>query len=247
MTCKHIITSRDKWFLDRHMKDPVAQEPFKIGDSIVICAKCKTVHYDSSWNLNSNKCCSMGCNHSRQLSFNKFSPAIFQLKPSGNAKFKVIEEKLPFREKIGLINWYPIANFTSILIPILVFVLTICVTQCQTVPLFNTAGLFEESRDRFADIMTNSILQFEKIDKKLKSVDVDFGEMSYKLTNGISSFNEAESKVMSTKIMDKLQSTEINGKLSNVGEKMSETADHAGKKLTQFFDLVSEFIDKVLE
>ena len=73
MPNKHVITSRDKWFLDKHMKDPVAQEQFKIGDTIVICAKCKTAHYESSWSMNSNKCCSAGCDHSSQLNFGYFS------------------------------------------------------------------------------------------------------------------------------------------------------------------------------
>lgn len=245
MVYKHTITPRDKWFLDKHMKDPVAQEPFKVGDTIVICAKCKTAHYDSSWSLNANKCCSLGCNYDSQLSFNKFSPAIFQPKASGNARFKVIIKKLPFGERLKLFNGYPLANIITILIPILVFVLMVYFTQYRIVPTFSTANLFEESQYKFVDVMTNSLSGFENIIKKPKSIDIDFGEMSYKLTMVSTSLNEVESKLKATKINDRLKSTNINDKFGNVGDNISKVVKHAEKKIIQLFDFVSQFFNVV--
>lgn len=247
MAYKHTITPRDKWFLDKHMKDPATQEPFKVGDTIVICAKCKTAHYDSSWSLNANKCCSMGCNHSCQMNFNKFSPAIFQPKSSRNAQFKVIVEKLSFAEKLKLLSWYPMANVISALIPILVFVFMVCVTQYQMVPTFSTTNLFEASHDKLVDVTTNSFTRFENIAKNSETFDIDLGEINYELTLISSSFDRVEDKIKTKKINDKLKSTRISDKLISARDNIGKIIKNARIKLTQFFDFVSKFFNKLFE
>lgn len=119
MAIKHTITIHDKWFLNKQMKDPFTQETFKVGDTIVICKKCKTAHLDSSWTVNSNKCCSMGCDHNGLLYFNKFTPSIFTPKTTHKSNFSVIVPKLPFAEKIKLLNGYILVYVMAVLLPVM--------------------------------------------------------------------------------------------------------------------------------
>lgn len=246
MACKHTITSRDGWFLDKHMKDPVAQEPFKVGDTIVICAKCRTAHYESSWDMNANRCCSMGCNCSEQLNFNTFSPVIFQPKSSRNAKFKVIVEKLTFRERLKLFNGYPIAYMITVLIPILTFILVFYTAEDKAVPVSvsSVIGLLEESQDKLVGVMANSLPKFEKM---MGSIDTDMGEMEYKFINVLSSFNETDLDSKITEINDNLESTEIIDKLDNNWNNIHELANCAWKKVRKLFYTVTKFTNKVFE
>ena len=48
-----IIVDRNKHesFLADHRKDPYTHQLIEAGDKIVICAKCKTVYLESSWNI----------------------------------------------------------------------------------------------------------------------------------------------------------------------------------------------------
>lgn len=74
---KYKITARDRWLLERHPIDPVTQEPFKVGDKVVICASCKTVHYSSTWGMNPQKPCSV-CEGNTPTDFNLLLSGAFK-------------------------------------------------------------------------------------------------------------------------------------------------------------------------
>ena len=76
MASQHTLTPRDKWFLERYMRDPVIHEPFRVGDTVVICAQCKTAYSDGAWAMSGGKCCQMGCNHERLRLLNGYPAAI---------------------------------------------------------------------------------------------------------------------------------------------------------------------------
>jgi hypothetical protein len=48
---EHRLTQNDSWFLAKSKKDPMTFAPFRVGDVIVVCSKCKTPHMVSSWQV----------------------------------------------------------------------------------------------------------------------------------------------------------------------------------------------------
>jgi len=71
------ITQEDKWLLDTHQTDPITHEPFKVGDAVVICATCRTVHYVSTWAINPEKPCS-NCEGNDLIDFNTVLAGVFR-------------------------------------------------------------------------------------------------------------------------------------------------------------------------
>lgn len=47
----HRLTTHDNWFLAMGRVDPIAKEPFRTGDEVVVCAKCRTVHLADIWDM----------------------------------------------------------------------------------------------------------------------------------------------------------------------------------------------------
>ncbi len=238
MAKKHTVTARDKWFIDKCMKDPVAQEPFKVGDTIVICAKCKTAHHESSWIMNSNKCCSMGCNHSSQLSFKRFSPVYFQPKLTRSSHFNVIAEKIPFGERQKLFNIYPMANIITVIIPILIIVTLLYSLQSEVVPMYKVTNQLLTIQDRYTILGNEGNDKFQKMCEKVRSINVEFGEMDYKSKMVISSFDG---------IKPKFVAVETGFKFSKVISNIQLTSSHVGKKLNCCFSLTSEFFNKLFD
>jgi hypothetical protein len=235
MPNKHVITSRDKWFLDKHMKDPVAQEQFKIGDTIVICAKCKTAHYESSWSMNSNKCCSAGCDHSSQLNFNTFSSDIFRPKISHNSQFNVVIKKAPFTERVTQFNGYPIANTFTIMIPMLLVLLLIYATQYHALPTRKMTKQLAMTQERLTDFAEESLIKFGQLIEKPKSMNKNSGK---KLNSISTSFDNVKTKTAAIDVTDKL---------NNVHSNVSSASNHARKKLSKWFNSVTKFFGKIFE
>lgn len=116
MPDRHTITSRDKWFLDKNMKDPITKESFKIGDTVIICAKCKTVYHESTWGIKEGTNCAV-CETNDSLNYKRFSPDIFYFKGSSNKNFK-IKKKISFFSSLKYKNEYPAARAAVVLLPL---------------------------------------------------------------------------------------------------------------------------------
>ena len=124
MSTEHVITSADQWFLDKGMIDPVTGERFRVGDRVVICARCHTSFLRDSWNLTGH--CA-NCSHGSTLSFYSFSPNLFQLKASANRGFRVKNSvRFPASAPSAVtmmfphfsFNYYPQAWLVSVVLPI---------------------------------------------------------------------------------------------------------------------------------
>lgn len=237
MENKHTITSKDRWFLETNRKDPVAQEPFKVGDTIVICAKCKTVYYDSSWSMNSNKCCTMGCNHSKQLSFSKFSPLIFQPKITRSSGFHIIVDEVPLVERLKLFNGYPLANLITAFLPILVIARLYYAIQILGLPASDNLEIMGSVQTRVSNVCDSNSVKLKDIAVKVKGIEVRVDNMDYKISAIESSFDGIDINVSNTNVREKLSGT-----LSNI----EDTSEHAWSKISRFFCSSAEFISKIL-
>lgn len=236
MPYKHTITSRDTWFLDKHMKDPITQELFKVGDAIVICAKCKTAHYDSTWGMNSNKCCSMGCNHNIQLFYNAFSSTIFQPKATHSSKFNILTERLPFLERLKLFNGYPLTSAVTVLIPVIIITLLVYSAQYQAVPAFSTVDQLSAVQNKFIDLGEINQIKLTQIIEEPKNSDIDLGNTGYKINAITSSFDNVKPKLLNADIGNKFEVATSN---------FESRTKQAGGKLSQFFGIVSEFLSNL--
>jgi len=225
MANKHTITSRDKWFLDKHMKDPVAQEEFRIGDTVVVCAKCKTAHYESTWSMNSGKCCSMGCEHSIQLNFKTFSPVIFQIKNRHSSRFSVIAEKLSFLQRLQMFNGYPLANTVTVLIPIFIIALFFNTSNLQGIKRFNFNNRLSEVKNSFSLLHKENKVKTDRIADKQKNINLEFGDMNYKVDKISSSFENIKPELNQTSIDSKLQKS--------------------SKKLSELFNMLAKFFENI--
>ena len=174
MATQHTLTPRDKWFLERRMRDPVTHEPFKAGDTVVICAQCKTAYSDGVWAMSGGKCCQMGCNHERLLSFSRFSPVIFQPRATRSARFRIAVPKLPVVERLRLLNGYPAAMVVTAAAPLLAVGLLIYGNIEPVEPIIPNAGPLTMTLENFAALGGESL-------EKLAAIDVDFGDMGAKL------------------------------------------------------------------
>lgn len=237
MAYKHKITSRDKWFLDKHMKDPVAQELFKVGDAIVICAKCKTAHYDSTWEMNTNKCCSMGCNHNVQLNYTAFSPIIFLPKATHRSGFSIVTERLPFLERLKLFNGYPLANAVTILIPIIVIALMVYFAQTQAIQTFSFADQLTITQSKIDYLGETSKSKLERIIEDPQKLNISFGDMDNKVVAVTSSFGGIPIKISQADVGDKVSETVFN---------LASRTEYASGKISLFFEIVSEFFSNLL-
>lgn len=118
MPSEHVLTAGDKWFLDYGRVDPVTKEPFQVGDTVVICANCKTVHLDATWGMVSTKCCAI-CERNTALVFSSFSQQLFQAKRVQKKGFRIKEKPIPFYQRILGMSLYPVAYCVDVLLPIL--------------------------------------------------------------------------------------------------------------------------------
>ena len=238
MAYKHRITSRDTWFLDKHMKDPIAQELFKVGDIIVICAKCKTAHYESTWGMNSNKCCSMGCNHNTKLNYTTFSPIIFQHKTTRSPGFSFIAERLPFGERLKLSIGYPLAYAVTVFFPVIVVALLVYLTQYQTIPVFDVTDQLTITQSKFDDLLEENQIKLTHIIEKPMNHNINFGNMYYKTNSIASSFDN---------VLPRLAHADIGGNLEATASNIESRIKYAGDKLLQFFIMVSEFLSNLFD
>lgn len=118
MPAEHVLTARDKWFLARGMVDPVTKEPFHVGDTVVICTNCKTVHLNATWGMVPNRSCA-NCGENGALIFTSFSQKLFQAKNVQKKGFRIKEQPLPFYQRIQEMNLYPAAYCTVVLLTVL--------------------------------------------------------------------------------------------------------------------------------
>jgi len=209
MASKHTITSLDKWFLDRHMKDPVTQEPFKVGDCIIICANCKTAHYEATWGMNPSKCCS-SCESNSQLHYSTFSSAIFQHR-STSSRFSIVAEKLSFIQRLRLFNGYPIANTITVLIPILLLVIMFAFGEYRYIAVFQATSQLTVTKGKVESIGKQSLAKLSQVAKKPKSMQIN-GKLS--------------------QIAKKPNSMRIDKKLNNLISKIDTVTKHAGIKIS---------------
>lgn len=130
MATSHIITASDKWFLNKETRDPLAQEAFREGDEIVVCAKCRTAQHKASWEMNNSRCCCSGCNHNTTVDFLRFSPAIFNRagQMQTHKGFRILEPVL-LRDRLLRFNFRVPTLFVMVLVPLLMFALLIYYSQ----------------------------------------------------------------------------------------------------------------------
>ena len=76
----YYLAERDRWFLNEGRIDPYTLSRFKIGDAVIVCADCKTVHRHDSWKA-SGKCTE--CGSDIKIAFNRNN-----LNRSGTVKAK---------------------------------------------------------------------------------------------------------------------------------------------------------------
>ena len=203
MESEHTITVKDKWFLDKHMKDPIAQEPFKVGDTIVICAKCKTAQYDVSWSMNSNKCCSLGCDHDRKLRFRAFSPAIFRSHMKHNPDFRIIKAWMPF----GSMAKVRAATTAIALLPILVVSFVFRSALQPAVCAIDGNEKLAVIQEKLTEIGENGYDKGIYSIGKMLSLEPDFGNLEYRTDMPKPLFKD---------MAEKLESIDLSGKLHKI-------------------------------
>lgn len=75
----HQLTKNEGWFLDLKKKDPITGHTFSDGDTVVVCAKCKTVYLADTWKYKiDGRCASIGCcsdNQDAAETLDELSPA----------------------------------------------------------------------------------------------------------------------------------------------------------------------------
>ena len=69
MENEYVLKSSDDWFIKQKRKDLFTQEYFKEGDSIVLCAQCRTVMLSDAWKYYGNRC--LNCKHDHTVPFSK--------------------------------------------------------------------------------------------------------------------------------------------------------------------------------
>lgn len=89
MPQEHKLTLLDKWFLDEHRLDPVTKSEFFRGDSVVVCAHCKTVSLRDSWDSIGGFCAN--CQGDTRLVFPFFSRGLLRPSASGSKNFKIVQ------------------------------------------------------------------------------------------------------------------------------------------------------------
>lgn len=57
----HTLNVSDQWFLAMRRKDPLTGGQFQIGDSVVVCRQCRTVHLSDTWFFEHTGCKVQGC------------------------------------------------------------------------------------------------------------------------------------------------------------------------------------------
>lgn len=57
----HTLNVSDQWFLTMRRKDPLTGGQFQIGDSVVVCRQCRTVHLSDTWYFEHTGCKVQGC------------------------------------------------------------------------------------------------------------------------------------------------------------------------------------------
>ena len=83
MATRHTLGNSDDWFIgDR--RDPYSHKIFEIGDTIVVCAACKSPHLEDTWGQNPNRLCSVCDGNGALLEFEEFNDTLFQLVDTGN-------------------------------------------------------------------------------------------------------------------------------------------------------------------
>ncbi len=207
MESEHTITAEDEWFLDKHMKDPIAQEPFKVGDTIVICAKCKTAQYDVSWSMNSNKCCSLGCDYNHKLRFRAFSPVIFQPDIKHNPGFRVIKARMPFGSLVKVIGALPMRATAIALLPILVAAFLFRSTLQPAVCAIDGNEKIAVIQEKLTEIGENGYDRGIYSIEKMLSLEPDFGNLEYRTDMPKPLFKD---------MVEKLESIDLSGKLHKI-------------------------------
>ena len=203
MESEHTITVKDKWFLDKHMKDPIAQEPFKVGDTIVICAKCKTAQYNVSWGMNSNKCCSLGCDHDHILRFRAFSPAIFQPNMKYNSGFRVIKARMSFRSLAKIIDTFPMVVTAMALLPILVALFLFRSALQPAVSAIDGNKKLAVIQEKMTEIGENSYNKGIYSVQKILGLKPDFVNLEYRTDMPKPLLNDIAEKLEATDLSDK--------------------------------------------
>ena len=226
MAIKHTITSHDKWFLDKHIEDPVTHELFKVGDCITICANCKTAQCESTWDL--KKCCSI-CEHNNKLQFNTFSSAIFQPKKVHNSRFNIVTEKLSFLQRLKLFNGYPITNAITVVLPIIFIAIMLILGQNKDIMVFNITNQFTVTQSKVMNLSERSLAKLNNITKKPVNIDIKFKDLNNR-------FVETPTNLKSTRIGEKLKDS-----LAGV----NLTINNASAKISRMFERIQDFMNRL--
>ena len=59
---KYILSEKDRWFLNERRNDPYLSENFEVGDEVIICSACSTIHRVDTWKFY-GKCGQCGCSY----------------------------------------------------------------------------------------------------------------------------------------------------------------------------------------
>lgn len=101
----HKLTHNDAWFLAMERIDPLAKEPFKVGDDVVVCARCKAVQLEDIWNMGQQ--CAV-CGHKTQASTFSRSFIDFSYGRSKPSFLRWLQSPLLYRLRIILVYILPI-------------------------------------------------------------------------------------------------------------------------------------------
>lgn len=221
MEDRHTITARDQWFLDKHMKDPVTQERFKTGDTIIICANCRTVHYDSTWGLNPKKCCSI-CEGNKSLRYSTFSPELFQRKVTCNKGFKIVVERVPFLQRLKLFNGYPAAKTTAILLPVALTGILCCTVNDQKELDFHIFTQLPEVQEKVGNLGDSSYRKEKEVIAKVEEINTDFSGLDSKIDSIIVPIENARSNYKYKNLDEKIDNLLMNSRpaFKRISDKM---------------------------
>lgn len=207
MPSEHVLTSRDKWFLERGMVDPITKAPFQVGDTIVICARCKTVHLDATWGMNPNRSCAI-CGENTAQVFPAFSQKLFQVRNVNKQGFRIKERPLPFYMRVQQKNLYPAAYSGTALL----LALTVLVLFLNLRPVISSENWPARTESVLAQFSAEMESKCSRLLENCREITIESGR-------NLRTF-PAHAAEKTGEIQEKVKKTRIPGKFHRMGDKL---------------------------
>lgn len=235
MPTNHTISNRDAWFIDKHLNDPVTHEPFKVGDIIVVCARCKSVHYEATWGMNPIKSCS-NCESNEKLNYDTFSSILFQPYTHNNPKFNILVKKIPSGQELKLFNKHSVASMLAIVLSIFLAVSIGTHHSNKDIEFFNFAKQTQPTiiQNKIENLKAKNLLKVKYILQKHKNLNFDFKVPDKNMSNILISFEPIKSKLKEAKVGTKFERVFKNAKFHTENNK--KKFDKMLNKINGFFD-----------